>query len=80
MIPDALPCTTEVKCTMLGAVLSVTGAARSHAEWAWLTGRRVAQVGYTPLYYSATYGHEAAIKALVAAKADVHATDKVRGV
>ena len=33
----------------------------------------------TPLHYAAYNGHEAAIKALVAAKADVHATDKVRG-
>ena len=31
-----------------------------------------------PLHYSAMYGNEAAIKALVAAKADVHAKTRVR--
>jgi hypothetical protein len=64
---------------MLGAVVSVAGGARSHAEWAWLTGRRVAQVGKTPLHMAAFKGHEAAIKALVAAKADVNAKNEVRG-
>ena len=39
-------------------------------------GRCVTQFGTTPLHMAANLGHEAAIKALVAAKADVHATDK----
>ena len=38
---------------MLGAVASVAGGARNHAEWAWLTGRRVAQKGRTPLHVAA---------------------------
>jgi ankyrin repeat protein len=37
----------------------------------------VAQEGSTPLQCAATKGHEAAIKALVAAKADVHAKNEV---
>jgi hypothetical protein len=63
---------------MLGAAASVASGARNHAEWAWLTGRRVAQWGMTPLHSAAQNGHEAAIKALVAAKADVNAKDQVR--
>ena len=63
---------------MLGLLGSVAGGAKDHAEWAWLTGRRVAQAGETPLHAAACYGREAAITALVAAKADVHAMDKVR--
>jgi ankyrin repeat protein len=61
---------------MLGGLASVAGGARNHAEL--LTGSRVAQWGWTPLHYAASIGHEAAIKALVAAKADVDATDEVR--
>jgi hypothetical protein len=38
----------------------------------------VAQAAHTPIYFAADKGHEAAIKALVAAKADVHAVTKVR--
>ena len=39
----------------------------------------VAQRGVTPLHYAASRGRESAsIKALVAAKADVHAKDTVR--
>ena len=64
---------------MLGGMASVAGGARNHAEWAWLTGSRVVQRGWTPLHWAARGGHQAAIKALVAAKADVHAKDKVRG-
>ena len=33
----------------------------------------------TPLHLAAHSGHDAAIEALVAAKADVHAKDEVRG-
>jgi ankyrin repeat protein len=40
----------------------------------------VAQDGETPLHLAASSGHEAAIKALVEAKADVHAKIMVRGV
>ena len=58
---------------------SVAGGARNHAEWAWLTGRRVVQDGRTPMHFAAGEGNEASIKALVAAKADVHAKEKVRG-
>jgi len=50
----------------------------SHAEWAWLTGSRVVQDECTPLHVAAQNGHTTAIKALVAAKADVHAKDSVR--
>ena len=39
----------------------------------------MAQDGETPLHLAASSGHEAAIKALVAAKADVHAKAMVRG-
>ena len=63
---------------MLGGLVSVAGGARNHAEWAWLTGSRVVQNGMTPLHPAAAQGHEAAIKALVAAKADVHVKDVVR--
>ena len=76
-------CTTSEPCTTLGALASVAGGARNHAGWAWLTGRRVAQNGDTPLHNAADffYGHgwtrETLIKALVAAKADVN--DNVRG-
>ena len=58
----------------------VESGARNHAEWAWLTGSRVVQDGFTPLHSAAYNGHDAAIKALVAAKADVHAKNTVRGV
>ena len=64
---------------MLGGLASVAGGARNHAEWAWLTGSRVVQNGSTSLHYAASNGDETAIKALVAAKADLHAKDKVRG-
>ena len=60
------------------SLASVAGGTRTHAEWAWLTGRRVAQGGITPLHSAARFGHEAAIKTLVAAKADVNAKDQVR--
>ena len=59
-------------------VASVGGGARNHAELAWLTGRRVAQAAQTPMYMAAQKGHVVAIKALVAAKADVNAKDQVR--
>ena len=42
--------TTSEPCTTLGALPSVAGGARTHAGWAWLTGRRVAQEGGTPLH------------------------------
>ena len=58
---------------------SVASGARNHAEWAWLTGRYVVQKGWTPLHQAAENGHEAAIKALVAAKADVRGKNEVRG-
>jgi hypothetical protein len=61
---------------MLGGLASVADGARNHAEW--LTGRRVAQEEKTPLDLAASNGHEAAIEALVAAKADVHAEDEAR--
>ena len=64
---------------LLGGLASVASGAANHAEWAWLTGSRVVQEGTTPLHFAAQMGHEAAIKALVAAKADVHAKDEVRG-
>jgi len=38
----------------------------------------VAQAGDTPLHRAVKYGREAAIKALVAAKADVYAKNWVR--
>jgi len=63
---------------MLEATVLVAGRTRIYAEWAWLTGRRVAQGRNTPLHSAARNGHEAAIKALVAAKADVNAKDQVR--
>ena len=63
---------------MLGGIASVAGGARNHAGWAWLTGSRVVQAGLTPLHYAAGNGHEAAIKALVAEKANVHAKNDVR--
>ena len=63
---------------MLGGLASVAGRFGNHAEWAWLTGSRVVQHEWTPLHVAAAQGHEAAIKALVAAKADVHAKDVVR--
>ena len=64
---------------MLGRVAWVAGGADHHAEWAWLTGSRVVQHGWTPLHFAADNGHEAVIKALVAAKADVRAKERVRG-
>ena len=57
---------------------SVASGARNHAEKAWLTGRHVVQDGWTPLHAAAHQGHEAAIKALVAAKADVRGKLDVR--
>ena len=56
----------------------VARGARNHAGWAWLTGSRAVQDGCTPLHFAAIDDHEAAIKALVAAKADVHAKLNVR--
>ena len=57
------------------------GVARTHAGWAWLTGRRVVQNGDTPLHTAsaALRGNEAVIEALLAAKADVNAKNDVRG-
>ena len=72
-------CTTSKPCTTLGALASVAGGARTHAGWAWLTGRRVAQVGDTPLHKAAQSSFEADIEALLAAKADVNAKNDVRG-
>ena len=63
---------------MLGGLASVAGGARNHAMWAWLTGSHVVKDARTPLHYAAEEGQNAAIKALVAAKADVHAKDNVR--
>ena len=57
---------------------SVAGGDGNHAEWAWLTGSRVVQDAWTPLHHAAYNGHEAAIEALVEAKADVHVKGKVR--
>ena len=64
---------------MLGGLSSVAASARNHAEWAWLTRSHVVQNASTPLHWASYKGHEAAIKALVAAKADVQAKEKVRG-
>ena len=64
---------------MLGGLKSVAGGTRNHAGWAWLTGSRVVQHGNTPLHLAAVNGHEAAIKLLVAAKADLHVKANVRG-
>jgi len=61
------------------ALASVPGGARTHAEWVWLTGSRVAQDGDTPLRAAAYSGQEEVIKALLAGKADVNAKNKVRG-
>jgi len=44
-----------------------------------MTDSRVAQDGKTPLHFSADKTGDGLIKALVAAKADVDAKDKVRG-
>ena len=55
----------------------VAGGAREHTEWAWLTRNGLAQDGKTPLHRAARSGKEAMIKALLAAKADVHAKDEV---
>ena len=73
-----VPCNHEEPCPMLGALASVAGGAQNHAEWVWLTGRRAVQGAWTPLHRAATFCNDAAIKALVAAKADVHAKDYVR--
>ena len=70
---------TEVECSRLGALASVAGGARNHLGWAWLTGSRAAQDGSTALHLAAFNGHGAAITKLLAAKADIHATDEVRG-
>ena len=64
---------------MLGELASVAGGARTHAGWAWLTGRRLAQEGDTPLHVASVCGRGAEIKALLAAEADVNAKDRVRG-
>ena len=78
-IPQTPSCTAEIQCILLGGLASVAGGARNHAQWISLTGGHVVQFGETPLHRAAHEGREAAIKALVAAKADVHAKDKVRG-
>ena len=70
---------TAVGCSILGALASVAGGARNHLGWAWLTGSRVAQYGDTALHDAAGNGHDAAITTLLAAKADIHAKNKVRG-
>ena len=46
-------------------------------RWAWLTERHVVhwQEGITPLHVASHQGQTAGIRALLAAKADVHAKD-----
>ena len=78
-IPHPPVCNTQLPCSIVGGLASDAGGARNHAEWAWLTESRVVQFGRTPLHIAAQEGQTAAIKALVAAKADVHAKDSVRG-
>jgi hypothetical protein len=68
---------------MRGAWSWVAGGAGSHAGWAWLTGSHAEQRGWTlhgPAAFeaAAACGCEEAIKALLPAKADVHAKDNVR--
>ena len=65
------------KCYILGALASVAGGARNQADWAWLTGSRVAQKGFKPLLLAAKSGHETAIRVLLAAKADIRAKTEV---
>ena len=62
-----------------GALASVAGGARHKPGWAWLTGSRVAQGGGTALHHAAGHGRDAAITTLLAAKADIHAKNEVRG-
>ena len=64
---------------MAGALAWVASGTRHQADWAWLMGSRVVQMGSTPMHRAASQGQEEAIRALVAAKADVHAKDKVKG-
>ena len=72
-----VPCNHEEPCPMLGALASVAGGDQNHAEWVWLTGRRAEQSGWTPLHAAASICNvkDAAIKALLAANADVHAKE-----
>ena len=58
--------------------MSFAGGAGSHAQWARLTGRCVAQDGETPLHMACSKFEEVTIKALLAAKADTNAKSNVR--
>ena len=66
-----------VQCFVLGGLASVAGGCRKEGAWSWLTGRRVAQDGGTPLHLAALFDQEAAITTLLAANADIHVTDNV---
>ena len=79
MIPHNYLSVSDVEFSILGSLASVAGDARNQPGWAWLTGSRGAQVGGMALHYAARMGHDAAITTLLAAKADIHATDWVRG-
>ena len=57
----------------------VAGVARNLVGWACLTGHRVAQDGDTPLHLVSWSGDADRMRTLLAAKADVHAKNKVRG-
>ena len=79
MIPHNYLSVSDVEFSILGSLASVAGDARNQPGWAWLTGSRGAQVGGMALHYAARMGHDAAITTLLAAKADIHAEDTVRG-
>ena len=68
----------EVTGNMLGNFDRVACEAENDEDWVWLTGSRVAQSGQAPLHTAVDNEHEAAIKTLVAAKADLYAINKVR--
>lgn len=64
----------------LGPLYISGGLCIYQADCACLTGsRRVLQDGRTALHCAAVAGKVAAIQALLAAKADVHAKNNVRG-